>query len=121
MKRDFELIRKILREVENWPADAPPGSVEFPGEYDLCNVNEHLALLVDAGLLDGRVLRGMDGLHGIVIFRVTWEGHDFLGSMKDETVWAAAKEKFLKPGAGVAFDVFRAWLRAEALRRFGLL
>ncbi len=120
MKRDFELIRTILCEVECWAPDARPGSVEYSGQYEQCMVDEHVALLIGAGLLDGQILRGMDGLHGVVIFRLTWDGHDFLDSMKDETVWAAAKEKILKPGSGVAFDVFKAWLKAEALRRLGL-
>ncbi len=49
MKRDFELIRKILLDVENYTPtsilDTEPLLLEY-AEYDACIVNEHIYLLI---------------------------------------------------------------------------
>ena len=54
---------------------------------------------------------------------LTWDGHDFLDSVRDPTVWERTREGAKKLG-GVSLDVFvdlaKACLRAEAKSRLGI-
>lgn len=120
MKRDFELIRKILIEAEGFSPGASGFNVNFPGEYSDSLVNEHAEILIDAGLLDGRVLRGSAGLAGVVIFKLTWAGHDFLEASRDDTIWAKAKKLIVEKGGGITFDLLLAWLKKEGAERLGV-
>ena len=109
MKRDFNLVRKILQDMEN----AEPMKIfnGFPFEgYDKPTVHEHIELLIEAGLLDGKVHRTRDSSMPMVS-RLTWAGHDFLDAMKDESIWKKAQDSLLKPAGGVAFDVLLEWLK----------
>jgi len=119
MKRDFDLIRRILSDVE----DAPPlkGSRDFQYQgYDDDVVTEHIELLIEAGFLDGHVSRFLGGGGSARVSRLTWAGHDFLDAMKDESIWSKAKENVLKPVGGVAFDVLLDWLKWKMREKLGL-
>jgi hypothetical protein len=73
MKRDVDLSRAILRFVEE---HAPPqGGVQKPLEiegYDRPTILAHAELLIEDGLLDGRVSKGLGGPVNIVIIKLTW-------------------------------------------------
>lgn len=59
MKRDMNLVRAILREVEKREPTQGAVSVHFRDEgYDDPTVFEHVRIMVDAGLLDGKVMDG---------------------------------------------------------------
>ena len=120
MIRNFDLIRKILLDVQSSPAGTSPFRVEFPGEYEQSVVNEHVLLLIEAGLLRGRALRATNGIADISVQGLTWSGHDFIDVAKDETLWANAKASVLKPAVAVTFEALLQWLKAEALKRLGL-
>lgn len=91
MKRDIELIRKILIVLEE---DEAP---EFTGEFNLDGVDQeiidyHLELIKDAGLIKGNFQYGDNRLL-FVSLKLTNEGHDFIFAAKNETVWAKFKKK----------------------------
>ena len=102
MKRDLELIRKILLNVE---ADkyAYGASVRVEGYPDEI-VGQHVALLLDAGLVEGR-LRMTDayGIVGAMIDRLTNSGHDFCAAIHEDTIWNKVRAKVIKPG--IAFSL----------------
>jgi hypothetical protein len=50
MKRDLDLVRLILKEIEEVPAGETPEINSMPG-YDRATVNAHLELLIDADLV----------------------------------------------------------------------
>lgn len=120
MVRDFDLIRKIMLDVQSGPADQPQCTLHFDGEYDQATVDAHVSLLIDAGLLTGKVLRGSGRILHAVVTGMTWEGHDFIDAAKDETLWAKAKTNVLKPAAAITFEALLQWLKAEALKRLGV-
>lgn len=127
MKRDFDLIRRILRDAENMSAMSTIsnlgtlGGKSFGYEgHDPKVVGEHVQLLIEAGLLDGKVSPGMDGGAYIQVQRLTWKGHDFLDAMKDDSIWTQAKETILRPVGGVAFDVLLDWLKWKMGQKLGL-
>lgn len=120
MKRDFDLIRQILREVEASPARTPlAGRPNYEG-FDEDTAVEHIDLLIEAGLLQGKITPFLDGGVHVNIQRLTWKGHDFLDAMKDDSIWAQAKESILKPVGGVAFDVLLDWLKWKMAEKLGL-
>ncbi|APZ53110.1 putative DUF2513 protein [Salipiger abyssi] len=83
MRRDDELIRKYMFEME----DAPEWVVWFmPDEGDEEGEAKyyHLRLLADEGFLQET---GPNGCN----FRITNAGHDFIGMMRDEGLWKQMK------------------------------
>ena len=120
MKRDLDLIRKILLRIEAHDFGFAPEEIEIEG-YTEEQISFHIFLLGDAGLLkvDENTVIGCTSPSAIPS-HLTWAGYEFLESAKDETVWGKAKEKVIKPAGGVAFSVLLDWLKAEAKTRLGL-
>ena len=119
MKRDFSLVREILRDMESAEPLRRFQGFTYEGKTE-AEVNEHIELLVEAGLLKGEVKRTHGGRAIVMISRLTWAGHDFLDSIKDETLWQKAQASILKPVGGVAFDVLLEWLKWQAKKRLGM-
>lgn len=66
-----------------------------------------LELLRDGGFIEVPTFRRLpDGniLH-FIITNITWNGHEFLATIKNDTVWKRTKEK-LKEAGSVAMDTF---------------
>ncbi|MGA8613997.1 MAG: DUF2513 domain-containing protein [Xanthobacteraceae bacterium] len=105
--RDMELIRNILARVEA-RKDAQPRLLEMPEVY-LTVLDQHMRLLFQAGFIDGiEHASSMKDSPDYSMRDLTWEGHDFLAALKNETVWAKIKAK-LSPAdlASVPFAVLK--------------
>lgn len=120
MKRDFELCRRILREAEEWDAGKPPFTVSFPDEYAQALTDAHAALLIEAGLLNGKVSRGNGTISSVAIIGLTWSGHDFLASANKETFWRQAFEIVKERGGVMTFSVLTELLKKLANAAAGL-
>lgn len=84
-------------------------------------IGYHVYLMNQAGLITAVDTTTIsDESPSAIPLSITWAGHDFLDSVKDETLWKKAKSVVIKPAAGVAFDVLVAWVKAEAKQRLGL-
>ncbi len=119
MKRDFDLVRRILREIEDLPAGEVLEELAY-SEYDQATLAAHTELLIEAGLIKGQIVRELDGRSVAYVTDLTWSGYDFLAASGDETIWAKAKASVLKPTASFTFDLLLAWLRTEAKEKLGL-
>lgn len=121
MKRDMDLIRKILQLVES--CENAYGCEEMPevDGYDSQTVSYHLRILRDANLIEAEPIdecgRGYTDYYGI---NLTWAGQDFLSAANDDTLWQKAKDTVLKPTASFTFSVLLDWLKTEAKTRLGL-
>jgi hypothetical protein len=85
MKRDMELIRKILLAVESWPArggDRTFAALGYPEE----EVNYNIDQAIQAGLLQGETLDTMTSMVCLVD-GLTPYGHDFLDNARTQYVW----------------------------------
>jgi len=118
MKRDFDLIRKILLDVEAAQAFTSVSKFEYEG-FDQDTVCGHLEILIQAEMIKGEMIRTRAHVFPNVT-GLTWKGHDFLDGMKDDSIWNKAKHSVLKHTGGVAFEVLSAWLKSEALAKLGL-
>lgn len=94
MKRDIDLIRKILEAVETLPHSFGK-NLEIEG-YDLQAVAFHMELLEEAGYLIGNIDKASNGEYANAWpTRLTWEGYEFLELARNDTTWDKSK-KFLK-------------------------
>jgi hypothetical protein len=113
MKRDMDLIRKILIDVEAADADGPMVSFDDP------HAAYQVALMKDAGLLEASISEdGFGRPSNAFVIRLTWDGHEFLDASRDSKIWKLAKDHIIKPGASWTFQVLMEWLKREAQQRF---
>jgi hypothetical protein len=93
MKRDMDLIRQILLRVEEGERTVATE------DYTEDQILYHCELAIEAGLLEGRVIRGAQG--GVAAARIrklTWAGHEFLDAARDQKIWNQAKRKVVEAG-----------------------
>ncbi len=111
MKRDWDLLRWILSEVESCSGGYPVVVTKgvYSGKHSLLDIGdrnfgevcEHILLLGDADLAKTRELGRMtDGYVGVVIDRLTMAGHDFLDAARDESRWNKAMKTVSEKGGG---------------------
>ena len=80
----------------------------------------HIALLMEAGLVHGALAGGNLDPEVGHIHRLTWAGHDWLQSVRDDTLWKKAKEHVIKSGASWTFDLLKEWAKNEIRIRLQL-
>lgn len=116
MKRDMNLIREILLEIERYPT-REFYQLEIPGRQT-DEVVHHLYLLMDAGFIEGQVVSGTD--MPIIVQAMTWAGCEFLDAARSETIWNATMKKIGETTGAVAMPVLISLLTMEAKRVLGL-
>lgn len=105
MRRDMELVRTILLEVEKAPFDG--GWVELKVEgRDRNEVAYHVMLLHQAGLIEAMDLSTMGAVNWAPRW-LTWAGHEFLEAARDENLWETAKTTVRERAGGVPFEVLK--------------
>lgn len=91
MRRDMDLIRQILLEIEEHSGNAE--NLYIKG-YSHEQIAYHVYLLHDAGLVKAKILYGMGSVNPVsyTVFSMTWMGHEFLDACRDEGIWQKMKE-----------------------------
>lgn len=108
MKRDMELVRKILFEIEETIDNVAEYNLEIDG-YSLEQVAYHCSLLYEGGLIyDYGAQYADDEIDLIAVSRLTWEGHDFLDKIREDRIWNKTKEAIASKGLPLVFDVVKA-------------
>lgn len=123
MKRDMDLIRRIVLAVQDLPLGQGRETCVLNGleGIDPLEFGAHVQLLEEAGLVMAAVQGGEKRpAANAVVFRLTWAGHEFADSIRDDTLWKKAKDHVLKPSASWTFSVLGEFLKAEVRRRLGL-
>jgi len=115
MKRDMNIIRQILLNVEDDKYQLGE-TVRLPGVPDeICG--HHVALIMDAGLAVGHLHKSDSyGIGGADIERLTSAGHDFCDGIRQDTIWNKAMAHVIKPGASLGLPVLVEFVKIE-LRR----
>jgi hypothetical protein len=107
MKRDMELVRKILLGMEEHPHGFAPGDFKL-GEYSDEQVGYHVHIMVQAGLLCGHDVTPLGSRSPQVRpTSLTWEGHEFLDAARDATRWAKVMKKVKDVGGAVTIAVLQ--------------
>jgi Hypothetical protein (DUF2513) len=109
MKRDFDLVRKLLVYFEEKPG---PEHIEIPPikGYDELTIKYHLVLLHDAGLLrcEPVTSSSSDRVISVLPFELTWDGHEFLAKIRDDGLWRKTKDTILSKGGQLTFNTITA-------------
>ncbi len=118
MKRDIDLARQLLLDIEARGADCSVSVLRTPTEHDAEErVRYHLRLLVDAGYLK-EVDRTAGG---VPCLRLTDAGHELIELARSEERWREAKRACHERTGGVAIAVIRGiliqWALAPQRRR----
>jgi DNA-binding transcriptional ArsR family regulator len=81
MKRDMDLIRQILLKVEQNNDPNKAVIVHIAGRSE-GEVSYHILLLSQAGLVKALHIRDGNGDERWSVFHLTWQGHDFLDTIR---------------------------------------
>lgn len=120
MKRDMELVRKLVLELENAPSGFAPHDLQFEG-YTSEQVNYHSYLIIQAGFAHGSDTThlGSSGPEAYLSY-LTWEGHEFADIAKDETRWKKAIGLIKDKSGSVTIGVLTQLLTGLMKRALGL-
>ena len=119
MKRDMDLIRELLIRLEAMPME--PGSVyqidwddEFFDftEFERNTSVQHFKLLLDAGFISGPARQGTKYF---VVTGLSWNGHEFIDSIRNPEVWNKTKAG-VKTVGGLGLDLVVELAKAEGKR-----
>ena len=107
MKRDMELIRKILFKIEEDYVSTALFNLTIDG-YESNDIAYQCKLLYDAGLVDQYNAKyGDNTIYAFAVGGLTWEGHDFLDKIREDTIWNKTKETITEKGLPMVLDVIK--------------
>lgn len=103
MKRDMDLIRKILFNVEE--KETPSGWIKITtAEHSDEEVAYHIMILDQAGYIDAIDLTSDNGFDWQAR-NLTWRGHEFLDACRENGIWEKFKNFIGKNIKSVPFDI----------------
>lgn len=107
MKRDMELCRKILFAIEEEYEDVAIYNLSIDG-YTMKQVAYHCKVLHDGGYISSyKAQFASDEIYSFIVGSLTWEGHDFLDKIREDTVWAKTKDTIKSKGLPMVLDVIK--------------
>lgn len=95
MKLDMDLVRDLLLQIEG----LKPYQEILQINTDNLIEAEHLELLIESGLCKGNINYLSNSIPMGHINRLTWEGHQFLETIRDDKVWRNTKSILIKAGS----------------------
>jgi Hypothetical protein (DUF2513) len=115
MKRDMNLIRDLLLEIEA-KHDGSGRAVDVEAaDRERAEVVEHLFMLDEAGFIEARDASSLSGRE-ILVLRLTWHGHEFLNSIRDPDIWQKTEKAATTAGSwtlGLLKDLATAYARQK--------
>jgi len=119
MKRDMDLVRRILLAVEaKQDGYLPLEDLAVPG-YSAEQIAYHTCLLQEAGLIEGTACNGPSGPEVIPV-KLTWAGHELLDLARERSIWQEAKKRLSQAGVSASLVVLKELLTRLALGALGL-
>jgi hypothetical protein len=116
MKRDMELIRGMLLQLEG--EEPKPELTKWTEEQKAY----HAALLVEAGLANGSAIENyyQKERRAVELHRLTWVGHEFLDAARDDTRWKKALGIIAKAGGSVTLPILKQMLTGFLKEKLGV-
>lgn len=113
MKRDLDLIRRILLMVESSNVGQKVTLEDFRGDFSerLSEVSAHVELLERAGYLDTLEVQpemSVVGPQEFFITKLEWAGHDYLDAIRDEGIWKKTQHKLKSVGGSASLEIVKA-------------
>ena len=102
MRRDFDLIRLLLQEIEGFE------DVSDLSKYTKDQQLYHSCLLIEAGLVHGEIVVDQNGDPvSTRVSRLTWSGHEFLDMTRDPSIWNKVKGAVGESVRAAAIDTIK--------------
>lgn len=118
MKRDLDLIRLVLLEVEKNDEPTRGISVAVEGYSDV-QIQYHVKLLRDAGFIVARSGSSPEKMD-YQPKSLTWAGHDFLDATRSATIWNRVKTKLKDIGTDAPMSLVQQLAMKYLKDAFGL-
>lgn len=107
MKRDMDLARSILLKIEEEYVSTALEDLSIEG-YDMESVAYHCKLLNEAGFVSSyKGFYADDELWMFSVGPLTWEGHEFLDRIRDDSIWSKTKEAIRNNGLPVVLETIK--------------
>jgi len=120
MKRDMELIRKLVLALEDAQTGYAPDDLGIKG-YTPEEIGYHAYLIIDAGLATGNDVSHMGSTSPeAMLTSLTWAGHEFAEAARDESRWKKAMGIVQEKGGSVTLSVLTQLLTGLMKGAFGL-
>jgi hypothetical protein len=119
MKRDMDLVRDILLKAESIPAGPP--ILYRVGEVEDLVLLHHLEMLIEAGLLRGKISRSQGSRGDVIgISGLTWEGHEWIETVRSDRVWDETKATLAANDGALTYELAKAVAMRIQRVRLGL-
>ena len=107
MKRDLDLVRQLLLQIEGLPAGPP-------AQYRASEIEDpvllaHFELVLASGLVNGKISRSQSSRGDVIsILGLTWEGHEWIEMVRSQSVWNETKSLLLDSGGALTYELTKA-------------
>jgi DNA-binding transcriptional ArsR family regulator len=105
MKRDMDLIREVMIEIEKNPDPMTTADIDLT-DYSPLEISYHIMLLAEHGFVRAVDFSSNDGLEWKAM-RLTFDGHEFLDAARSDTVWRTAKEKIVSATGVITLEALK--------------
>lgn len=107
MKRDMDLCRLILFKIEDEYKSTALSNLQIDG-YDIEIIAYHCDLLFEAGLIKSyKPTYASDKIYFFSVGALTWEGHDFLDKIRENTMWNRTKNRIKENALPMTLEVIK--------------
>ena len=106
MERDWELIRAILFRLEQHSSPVDVLRPEHMPPHTPDKVAYHIKIMMQAGLIDGECSKTIGGAY-CMASSLTWNGQEFLATIRDETAWNQARKHIRQAGITITFEAIK--------------
>lgn len=107
MKRDMDLIRRILLTIE----ERYVSTALYDLKIDGCSREQiamHCKMLYEAGLIsDYKVQYAGNEIYLFGVGNLTWDGYDYLDKVRDDSVWEKVKDAAKEHGVPLLVDTVK--------------
>jgi len=116
MKREMDSVREILLQIEAY--DQPRGWVTLTvPSHTAKEIAYHVQILDEAGFIEADNLSDTSG-YDWQAKRLTYEGHEFLDTVRDAEAWRFTKETAKKAGVSsltALFEIAKSYARQKLI------
>lgn len=120
MKRDMELVRKILLAIEGQESGYAPKDLMING-YTQEQILYHVFIMIEGGLIEGIKVNNFNSKSPEAIpTRLTWSGHEFIEVARNDTLWKKAMTIVQEKGGSISISVLSQLLTSLMKNAFNL-
>lgn len=119
VKRDWDLIRKILISVEALPDFNSTLRPEDLEGFQKSEVSYHIQMMQQAGILRAICTDYMSEGTYCIAQQLTWEGHELLSKIRDQSAWNKVKGAIRTKGFDLSYEALKAVLGAGIAQALG--